>query len=364
VIVFFLSARRKQAQTTHNSICFLPFYRLDLIDEQEECSSLITLTAAQYNNKSNDEKLAYRQSQERCGLNIGFDKTFAYCMDMGYRQGWDIEYTNKTTTVNPDYQPIGKPSLILPVYPSPLPAEIQYEGDMHWFKTNYAIGWDNGCAEGTAEGRIEGKIAGKDARLKGDDYHFANVNGYRRGYNDALLNLTAQHDVVARNRRQLRASASDGGSVERRLREEYETSYAEGYAEASMQAEQHERELEESHHHGVERHLAARKTCTQACIKYHNDATLNTNQWNSCKLIVKACRSSRRRRSLQEEGDPEFEWNHVDTLPIDGAQGGTDFKTLLAHLVTQNCDIANCKFEVWKMCPIAGGTPTPAPALP
>jgi hypothetical protein len=345
---------------THGIFSISTFYTIETIDEQEECATLITLTQAQYNSKPEAEKLAYRKSQERCGLNIGYDKIYAYCMDQGYREGWDIEYTNKTVNVNPDYVPIGKPSLILPVYPSPLPSEIQYEGNMSWYKTAYTTGWNNGCLEGTNEGRIEGKVAGKSARLKGDDYHFANVNGYRKGYNDALLNLTAMHDV--RRNRRLRTGGSGAGGVERQMREEYENAYAEGYAEAmeAEEAAQHERELG-----SVERHLKASKSCSKACIKYHSDTTLNTDQWTTCKLIVRACRSmTRRTRSLQEgssEDDPEFEWDHVDTLPMDGEQGGADFKRLLEHLVSSTCNINAVKYEIWKMCPIVGDAPTPAP---
>jgi hypothetical protein len=129
------------------------------------------LTLAEYNAKSNDEKNAYKNSQERCGENIGYDKTYSFYKDRGYRQGYDIEYTNKVdpNTVNPDYVPIGLPSLLLPEDPYPLPAEIRFEGNLDWYARKYTEGWNKGMTEGLADGEREGKKAGKLAREASDD---------------------------------------------------------------------------------------------------------------------------------------------------------------------------------------------------
>jgi hypothetical protein len=303
---------------------------VQLIDEQDECTSLVTLTAAQYIAKTNDEKEAYRKSQERCGWNIGYDKTYAFYKDQGYRQGFDIEYWNKidANTVNPDYVPIGLPSLLLPEDPYPKPFEIVFEADLNWYATKYEEGWNEGMEKGLADGNSEGKKAGKLAREASDDYQFAYESGYKKGFNDASLGLSAIHDPLSRNR-QLR-------SVERQMREQYSNGYSEGYNEAKEAEE--EREL-----FSVERHLVS-GTCTLRCQARLGDTTLSATQYKHCQILIPQYCPGRR---LQVD----YEWSHVLTLPNDGASGGQDFKNMIAHVISNKCRVEEVVFEVWKMCP-------------
>jgi hypothetical protein len=246
----------------------------------------------------------------------------------GYRQGWKIEYTDKIdpANVSPEYFPMGLPSLILPEDPSPLPEEIVYEINLHWYATKYAEDWKKGCSEGTADGEDEGKAAGKLAREAGDDYRFAYESGYKRGYNDATLDLVSMHDN--QGNRQLR--------VERKMREQYANGYLNGYDEA-MEAKE-ERELV-----SVERDLTS-ATCTQKCQLHHRDTTLNFSQWAMCRQLFPTACPSRRR---MQEG----EWSHVPTLPMDGVRGGDDFKNLIVHILDNKCRVEDVVFEVWKVCP-------------